>query len=209
MRNSKSEMDSTSTKSEVSYKSRSSILCVSRSETSNPTTPVSDCARRRHGMTKLQQQDHLLIEGYKKFLAYQKTIKDENGISNGIMQNHQETKEARDKLVSELKTIPPCEDSNGPDHFTLESKAKNLTKPIDDTKLNDKDFKKNRKGKIVKITRMTLSFQVKLSDLLLQVLKLVDIQNSFENLEQDPEPHHDQTTEILTPKPPPPSFLKN
>ncbi|GFY72201.1 uncharacterized protein TNIN_28601 [Trichonephila inaurata madagascariensis] len=112
-------------------------------------------------MTRLQQQD-LLIEGYKKFLAYQKTIKDETGISNGIMQNLQETKEAREKLVSELRTISPCVDNNCSDHSTLEPKTKDLTKPIDNTKLNDNDKKKPRKVKIVKITRMTLSFLVKL-----------------------------------------------
>ncbi|GFV39013.1 hypothetical protein TNCV_965791 [Trichonephila clavipes] len=40
------------------------------------------------------------------------------------------------------------------------------------------------------------------------VLKPVDSQNSFVNLERDPEPHHDQTIEIPTLKPLSLVFLK-
>ncbi|GFV11715.1 uncharacterized protein TNCV_977041 [Trichonephila clavipes] len=96
MSDSETEIDSTSTKLEVSFKSRSSTS--TRSETSNPTTPASDCSRRRQAITRLKQQD-LLIEEYKIFLDYQKTIKDETSISNDIIRNIQETKEARDRFA--------------------------------------------------------------------------------------------------------------
>ncbi|GFY67180.1 hypothetical protein TNIN_145821 [Trichonephila inaurata madagascariensis] len=98
-------MDSSFVKSEHSFKSRSSISSRSVRGT-NPTTPESDCARQRNAMAKLKQYE-VLIEGYKKFLAYQKTINDESGFASETMRNLKATEEAKDLLVSELWTMPP------------------------------------------------------------------------------------------------------
>ncbi|GFU04856.1 hypothetical protein TNCV_1289941 [Trichonephila clavipes] len=65
MSDSESDMDSLSMKSGYSYKFRSSISSRSES-TSKPTTPVSDCARCRNAMHKLQKLE-ILSDGYKKF----------------------------------------------------------------------------------------------------------------------------------------------
>ncbi|GFY77413.1 hypothetical protein TNIN_380161 [Trichonephila inaurata madagascariensis] len=83
------EMDLTPTKSEASFRSRSSTS--TKSGTPNPTTPVSDYARRRQAMVRLQQQD-TLIQGYQKFLQYQRNMNDEHGICNDIMRNDQRSK---------------------------------------------------------------------------------------------------------------------
>ncbi|GFS70018.1 hypothetical protein TNCV_747961 [Trichonephila clavipes] len=95
-------------------------------------------------------------------------MNDETRICNDIMRNIQETKEARAKMVSELRTMPPCLDTNCPDHSTLETKANDLSKQIEIDKsilhVNDTPLPPE-KEKIAKITRMTLSFQIKLYDI--------------------------------------------
>ncbi|GFY60729.1 uncharacterized protein TNIN_125281 [Trichonephila inaurata madagascariensis] len=132
--------------------------------------PISDCERRRIFITRLERQN-ILIDGYKKFLVVERNNSNPTGIADDIERNLQETIEARDKLVSELRTLPPCLDVNCPDHTTL--------KPKDNDNHNDSDndiemrerfhvmlIIKNLplRGKIAKVARMALSFLVKQPD---------------------------------------------
>ncbi|GFS60338.1 uncharacterized protein TNIN_232371 [Trichonephila inaurata madagascariensis] len=94
------------------------------------TQPISDCERRRISITRLERQN-ILIDGYKKFLIAERNNSNSTGIAEDIEMNLQETIQARDKLVSELRTLPPCLDVNCPDHSTLKSK--------DNDNLNDSD----------------------------------------------------------------------
>ncbi|GFY61500.1 uncharacterized protein TNIN_483551 [Trichonephila inaurata madagascariensis] len=93
------------------------------------TQPISDCERRRISITRLERQN-ILIDGYKKFLIVERNNSSSTGIAEDIEMNLQETIQARDKLVSELRTLPPCLDVNCPDHTTLKSK--------DNDNLNDR-----------------------------------------------------------------------
>ncbi|GFY41866.1 uncharacterized protein TNIN_133841 [Trichonephila inaurata madagascariensis] len=151
------EMEWSPTKSAHSHGSRSSNS--SRTATPNQIEPVSDCERRRQAMIRLRRQD-VLIEGYQKFLIHERNSKDETGICKDLKQNLRETKQARAKLVSELRTIP-CLDNNCPGHSTLGLKTNELLNDTEMIKSNNNDKKKPRREKIAKITRMTLSFQVK------------------------------------------------
>ncbi|GFS75969.1 hypothetical protein TNCV_4666081 [Trichonephila clavipes] len=146
-------------KSDKSYKSRSSIFSRSDCEKIS-MNPETDCARRRNPMVKLNQLDVLLV-GYKKFIAYQKNINSAFAIQT--IQSMKESQAARDLLVSELRTIPPCVDPDCPDHSSLESKNNETIE--DNVKINELDKKKTLKnGKILRIIRTTLSFRVKRLD---------------------------------------------
>ncbi|GFY56169.1 uncharacterized protein TNIN_210341 [Trichonephila inaurata madagascariensis] len=115
--------------SDKSSKSRSSTPI--RTGTPKPAKrPISDCERRRLAITRLERQN-VLIDGYKKFLVIQRTKDYSTEICGDIERNLQETIEARDKLVSELRTMPPCLDVNCPHHTTL--------KPKDNDNHNDSD----------------------------------------------------------------------
>ncbi|GFY53328.1 hypothetical protein TNIN_222291 [Trichonephila inaurata madagascariensis] len=83
----------------------------------------------------------------------ERNSKDEAGIRKQLEKNLRETTEAKSKLVSELRTMPPCLDLNCPDHTTLTPK----------TKVNDIDKSSHIRGKI-KVTQMTLSCPVKQPD---------------------------------------------
>ncbi|GFY57311.1 uncharacterized protein TNIN_102951 [Trichonephila inaurata madagascariensis] len=163
-----------SEKSYKSYKSRSSTS--TRCGTPKPAEPTTDCERRRQAIERLERQD-ILITGYKKFMLQERTINREQTPAYYSLEGaFRETLEAKDKLVSELRTIPPCLDVNCPDHTTL--------KPKDNDNHNDSDndiemreifhvmlMIKNLplRGKIAKVARMALSFLVKQPDRSLQL----------------------------------------
>ncbi|GFS50443.1 hypothetical protein TNCV_2022471 [Trichonephila clavipes] len=94
-----------------------------------------------------------------------------------------------------------------PDHSSLESKNNETIK--DNVKINELDKKTPQKRKNTKNNTDDFVFLSKTArpTTPTSVLEPVVTQNSFENLEQDTEPHINQIQEIPTPKPPPPIFL--
>ncbi|GFW56741.1 hypothetical protein TNCV_4068211 [Trichonephila clavipes] len=128
------------------------------------------------------------------------------------MQNIRETKEAKAKLVSELRTMPPCLDNNYPGHSTLEPKANDISNEIeiDKSNHNDNDTPPSpQKRKNSKNNSDDFVFPSKTAPPTTPtpVLQPIDVQNSFSNLEQDLETSQNQRTEIPLPKPPTPFFL--
>ncbi|GFY19355.1 uncharacterized protein TNCV_4127421 [Trichonephila clavipes] len=107
----------------LSYKSYEEL--ISRPSTPLPPEPTTACGKRRSAMTRLKNQE-TMIEGYQKFLATFNKGKDEHGVYSQLQESLKETIEARDSLVSELRTMPPCLDQNCPDHTALVAKSKDL-----------------------------------------------------------------------------------
>ncbi|GFU22707.1 uncharacterized protein TNCV_762831 [Trichonephila clavipes] len=103
-----------------------------------------------------------MIDGYQKYLDCTRNHRDDTGIRSDIEKNLQETIEARDRLVSELRTMPPGLIFNCPDHTTLKAKNSVPRNATENPNINEND-KKNllRKEETPKITRKTLSFPVK------------------------------------------------
>ncbi|GFS56963.1 hypothetical protein TNCV_2661441 [Trichonephila clavipes] len=103
-------------------------------------------------MTRLKNQE-TMIDGYQKFLATFSKGKDEHGVYKQLQESLNETIEARDSLVSELRTMPPCLDQKCPDHTKINTKSNiEINKPT------------QKKRKNARITRTTLSSRVKLLD---------------------------------------------
>ncbi|GFY45980.1 uncharacterized protein TNIN_259131 [Trichonephila inaurata madagascariensis] len=179
-------MDLTPSKTEHSFRSSSSNS--SRCGTPKPAEPTSDCEKRRKAILRLEQQN-VLIDGYKKFLYQERNSKDEAGIRKQLEKNLRETIEDKSKLVSELRTIPPCLDLNCPDHTTLTPKTKVTDNDIEMTVCNDIDKKSSQKRKNSKGNSDDFVFPSKTARPITPtpVLKAIVINNSFENLEQDPE----------------------
>ncbi|GFU36885.1 uncharacterized protein TNCV_2670641 [Trichonephila clavipes] len=144
---------------ELSPNSRSNNS--SRSSTPKPEKPMTDCERRRSAMIRLHQQN-TMIDGYKQYLKRPVLVKGEDEIHREMERNLKFTIDAREKLVSELRTMPPCLVFNCPDHTTLETKnsaPKSLTENSITNEIDKKPSQKRKKTP--KITRMTLSFPVK------------------------------------------------
>ncbi|GFX64778.1 hypothetical protein TNCV_4682531 [Trichonephila clavipes] len=98
-------------------------------------------------MAKLNQLDVLLV-GYKKSIACQKTLNDTCAFANQTIQSMKESQAARDLLESELRSIPLCVDSDCPDHSSLESKNNETIKY--NVKINELDKKNPQKRKNTK-----------------------------------------------------------
>ncbi|GFY51338.1 DDE_Tnp_IS1595 domain-containing protein [Trichonephila inaurata madagascariensis] len=136
-------MELTLTKSEYSLRSRSTS---SRCGTPKPAEPITDCEKHRQAMLRLERQS-VLIDGYQKFLLQERKNKDEAGICRYLEKNLRETIEARTKLVSELRTMPPCLDINCPDHFTLMPNTNDTQNDIEMINCSDNDKKSSHKRK--------------------------------------------------------------
>ncbi|GFY46601.1 hypothetical protein TNIN_66961 [Trichonephila inaurata madagascariensis] len=99
---------------------------ISRSSNSSrcPTPkpePKTDCERRRLAIERLERQD-IMINGYKKYMMQERTSnKEQSTAYYSLEEALQETLEAKEKLVSELRTLPPCLDVNCPDHSILKT----------------------------------------------------------------------------------------
>ncbi|GFV38047.1 uncharacterized protein TNCV_5140041 [Trichonephila clavipes] len=129
----------------LSYKAAEALF-LSRPTTPNslPAESSTDCGKRRAAMTRLKNQE-TMIEGYRKFLATFKAEKDEHGIHQQLRESLEETIAARNQLVSELRTMPPCLDQNCQDHTELKIKLPQVDipkKPLRKTKnvKNNDDF---------------------------------------------------------------------
>ncbi|GFY59980.1 uncharacterized protein TNIN_262541 [Trichonephila inaurata madagascariensis] len=174
---------------EKSFKSRSSTS--TRCGTPKPAEPTTDCERRRQAILRLERQN-VLINGYQRFLIQERGHNDEAGICKDLEKNLQETIEARVKLVSELRTMPPCLDVNCPDHTTLKPKT-NVNHNDNDNDIemiacNVNDKKSSLKRKNSKGNSDGFVFPSKTARPITPtpVLNPIEMNNSFENLEQDP-----------------------
>ncbi|GFS31520.1 hypothetical protein TNIN_339651 [Trichonephila inaurata madagascariensis] len=103
----------------------------------------------------------------------------------------------KEKLVSELRHIPPCLDTDCLNHPLLKSTV------IDPELTNPKIKKQSQKRKTQKENSDGFAFPKKTARPITptKVLEPVQTQNNFENLTQDPEINVDQTLEKETPKP--------
>ncbi|GFT94694.1 hypothetical protein TNCV_435001 [Trichonephila clavipes] len=84
-----------------------------------------------------------MIEGYRKFLTTFKEEKDEHGVHKQLRESLEETIAARNKLVSELRTMPPCLDQSCPDHTELKVKLPQVDIPKKPPQKKRKNVKNN------------------------------------------------------------------
>ncbi|GFU96623.1 uncharacterized protein TNCV_2660751 [Trichonephila clavipes] len=185
----------------LSYKAYEELML------SRPTTPSSlpaesttDCGKRRAAMTRLKNQE-TMIEGYRKFLATFKAEKDEHGVHQQLRESLEETIAARNQLVSELRTMPPCLDQNCQDHTELKIKLPQVDIPKKPPQKKRKNVKNNADDFVFpnKTARPTTPTPV---------LTPISVNNSFVNLEQDPDLPTDNTVEAPKVQPPQPIYLK-
>ncbi|GFV26555.1 uncharacterized protein TNCV_2102201 [Trichonephila clavipes] len=175
------EMDPTPPSPALSYKSYEES--ISRPATPKPPEPTTACGKRRLAMTRLKNQD-TMIEGYQKFLATFDKGKDEHGVYRQLQQSLKEAIEARDSLVSELRTMPPCLDQNCPDHTALDAKNKDLkeTKP-NKTKIDVNNPQKKRKNTKNNADDVVFPSKTARPTTPTPVLEPITVQNSFVNLD--------------------------
>ncbi|GFT14177.1 hypothetical protein TNCV_2677191 [Trichonephila clavipes] len=149
-----------------------------------------------------------MIEGYQKFLATFDKGKDEHGVYRQLQQSLKETIEARDSLVSELRTMPPCVDQNCPDHTTLESKNKIKETKTSQPKVTIITPQKKRKNTKNNADDFVFPSKTARPTTPTPVLEPIAVQNSFVNPDKDPDIPVDNAAEIPTIKPPLPVFQK-
>ncbi|GFY31944.1 nucleic-acid-binding protein from transposon X-element [Trichonephila clavipes] len=178
------------------YQERISRPITPSVQTPEPTT---DCGKRRAAMTRLKNQE-TMIEGYRKYLTTTKEMKDEHGVHKQLQECLQETIAARDLLVSELRSMPPCLDQNCPDHTEIKTKQTQI-EVVKPPQKKRKNVKNNTDDFVFpsKTARPTTPTPV---------LTPIAVNNSFVNLEQDPDHPTDNAVEIPIIKPPQPIFLK-
>ncbi|GFW11669.1 hypothetical protein TNCV_43041 [Trichonephila clavipes] len=189
MTESKTEMDSISG---ASYKSRSSISSLLGNST--PSSTLSNCERRRRGIAAIEAVD-------RNIAIHQNIMQDDSSYSSlkddqAFVKNADTLKEIKKRMVSELRTIPPCLDPDCTDH-TIISKENEPT--LDNSKPNDK--KKPRKRKNKKQDSEGFAFPTKSARPTTPTLvpEPISTQNNFENLIQEPEPIIDSNQENTSP----------
>ncbi|GFX77167.1 uncharacterized protein TNCV_1679501 [Trichonephila clavipes] len=192
---------------ELSPNSRSNSS--SRSSTPKPEKSMTDCERRRSAMIRLHQQN-TMIAGYKQYLKSPIIAKGEEAVHKEMERQLKYTMAAREKLVSELRTLPPCLVFNCPDHTTLETKnsvPKSLTENSITTEI---DKKPSQKRKNTKNNSDDFVFPSKSArpTTPTKVLEPVEVHNSYDNLDEDPEINATETPDKPAPPPPQPIFLK-
>ncbi|GFS45921.1 uncharacterized protein TNIN_163751 [Trichonephila inaurata madagascariensis] len=138
------DMDLTPTISELSSRSRSATS--SRFETPQPAEPISDCQKHREAIIRFERQN-VLIDGYQKFLIQARNEKTDAKLCIDVGKHLGGTKAARDILVSELRTMPPCLGVNCPDHITLVPKNNDSNNDIEMINSNNKVKKTTPKEK--------------------------------------------------------------
>ncbi|GFX95842.1 uncharacterized protein TNCV_2084221 [Trichonephila clavipes] len=132
---------------ELSPNSRSNTS--SRSSTPKPEKPMTDCERRRNAMIRLHQQN-TMIAGYKNYLKSPILAKGEEAVHKEMENQLKLTMAARETLVNELRTMPPCLVFNCPDHTTLETKNSVPKSLTENSIINDIDKKPSQKRKNTK-----------------------------------------------------------
>ncbi|GFV16049.1 uncharacterized protein TNCV_1087031 [Trichonephila clavipes] len=179
-----------------------------RERMSRPITPISlpaepstDCGKRRAAMTRLQNHK-TMIEGYRKYLSIVRIEKDEHGVIKQLRESLEETIAARDKLVSELRTMPPCLDQSCPDHTELKVKIPQVVE------VPKKPPQKKRKNTKNNADDFVFPSKTARPITPTPVLQPIAVQNSFVDLVQDPDLPTDNTVEIPKIPPPLPVYLK-
>ncbi|GFT32508.1 hypothetical protein TNCV_4836641 [Trichonephila clavipes] len=200
MTDSDTEMDSVSG---TPYKSRSSISSLSGNSTPNST--LSNCERRRRGIEAIETMD-------KNIAIHQNIMQDESSYCSLkhdeiFVKNVDTIKEIRNRMVSELRTIPPCLDPDCTDHTII---AKEIEPTLDNSKPNDKKKPRKRKNKKQDLEGFAFPTKSAKPTTPTPVLEPIPTQNNFENLEQEPDPKIDSIQENVSPiiKPPYPITLK-
>ncbi|GFS39381.1 hypothetical protein TNIN_438791 [Trichonephila inaurata madagascariensis] len=96
------KMSASTANSNISRSSNSSRCTTPKPE------PKTDCERRRLAIERIERQD-IMINGYKKYMLQERTNNKEQSPAAyyGLEEGAQETLEAKEKLVSELGTLPP------------------------------------------------------------------------------------------------------
>ncbi|GFY55971.1 hypothetical protein TNIN_130641 [Trichonephila inaurata madagascariensis] len=170
----------------------------SKSGSSTPGLPISDCERRRKDLSEINKYD-IGIRTRQQMTEFHRTLGDKKRIPEleALVKNLIDEKE---KLVSELRNIPPCLDTDCLNHPLLKS-------TVIDPELTNPKIKKTV-AKLKRKIRMALLFLKKTARPITptKVLEPVQTQNNFENLTQGPEINVDQTLEKETPKPRSPSL---
>ncbi|GFW10621.1 hypothetical protein TNCV_894151 [Trichonephila clavipes] len=130
-----------------------------------------------------------MIDGYQKFLATFDKGKDKHCVYCQLQESLKETIEARDSLVSELRTMPPCLDQNCPDHTALVVKSKDLNEiKSNKTKVEvNKPPQKKRKNAKNKADDFVFPSKTARPTTPTPVLEPIAFQNSCVNLDQDPD----------------------
>ncbi|GFU02632.1 uncharacterized protein TNCV_3755401 [Trichonephila clavipes] len=186
------DIDMEPTSPSCSYKAYQERISRPVTPSVQPPEPTTDCGKRRAAMTRLKNQE-TMIEGYQKFLTTFKQEKDEHGVHKQLQESLKETIAARDLLVSELRSMPPCLDQNCPDHTEIKTKQTQI-EVIKPPQKKRKNVKNNTDDFVFpsKTARPTTPTPV---------LTPIAVNNSFVNLEQDPDPSADNTAEIPIIKP--------
>ncbi|GFY53598.1 hypothetical protein TNIN_406251 [Trichonephila inaurata madagascariensis] len=100
-----SDVESTSG---ASYKSRSTLSSYSR--TSTPALPLSNCERRRKAMSSIQSLD-LAILAHQKLVQFDQRYGEKEKIPE-LLKFVEDTTTDKERLVRELRTMPPCLEPN-------------------------------------------------------------------------------------------------
>ncbi|GFT71457.1 hypothetical protein TNCV_2478511 [Trichonephila clavipes] len=198
MTDSETDMDSVSG---TTYKSRASISSLSGNSTPSPT--LSNCEWRRRKMASIKVIDEN-IAVYERSI-HNRAMNAENNATS--LKNIANFKEIKNRMVSELRTLPPCLDPDCTDH-TIISKEDDPT--LDNSKSNKNAKPRKRKSKKQDSEGFAFPTKSARPTTPTPVLEPIPTQNNFENLEQEPEPKIDSIQENVSPiiKPPYPITLK-
>ncbi|GFU92993.1 nucleic-acid-binding protein from transposon X-element [Trichonephila clavipes] len=172
--------------SDMEFSPNSRSNSSSRSSTPKPEKPLTDCEIRRNAMERLHHQK-TMIAGYKNYLNNPMTWKDVpvRKEMKTTPDNHSSQREIDKNSI--LKTITEDIKTNDNDKKPPQKRRKN-------TKSNSDDFV--FPSKTARPTTPT------------KVLEPVEVQNSYDNLVEDPEINVTETNDKPAPSPPQPISLK-
>ncbi|GFT20638.1 uncharacterized protein TNCV_1384881 [Trichonephila clavipes] len=206
MNDSESEIESIK-----SYKSESTMSAKSGSIT--PGLPLSVYERRRKAINTIENYNLGILTRH-KMIEFNRNYGDKGRILELELFLKQLIAE-KEAVVSELRNIPPCLDTDFPEHTILKPLV------LEHELGNSKSKKQSQKRKTEKEDSEGFAFPKKTARPTPQLnktarpttptkaLEPVEVQNSYDNLEQDPEISIPKTNDKPpTPLPPLPIFLK-
>ncbi|GFX63401.1 hypothetical protein TNCV_3620041 [Trichonephila clavipes] len=154
---------------------------------------MSDCMRRRKAIRDLDRLD-LEIAKHKTALVFNQAKgdwKSAQQLEKKIKMNEEE----KERMVSELRNLPPCLEANCPDHTFLSQ-----SNPVPDS---NKNKIQSQKRKNEKEDSEGFAFPKKTARPITPTKALEPLQtrNNFETLIPDPDPIIKMTTENIAPQP--------
>ncbi|GFY64939.1 hypothetical protein TNIN_78801 [Trichonephila inaurata madagascariensis] len=185
MSDSETESDSVSG---TSFKSRSSRSSSSGSTNSDPPI-LSACQKKKQGLEAISTMDktiaghRIILENEKKTGRPELALQIQKSIENFL--------EIRKKMVSELRTMPPCLDPNCTDHTILKSNDSDPDLSL--SNVNDKKQSYKRKNNKQDLEGFAFPKKTIRPTTPTQVLQPIPTRNNFEMLNQDPEPMEEAT----------------